>query len=219
MPMYPLVAAALVTGLLLSIPDPHQPHLLQPPTRSVELPAPSFIELPPADPEPRKTWSKEAVDVARVCVNEANFNLEVNDCAAIFFVLKYHADRRGISLSAMARKYSSSVFDPDRPRRGWVPNLRADLKRPRRWKSSWAWEGVADQKWRARLDEVEDLREGKAGNPCPYPVFHWGTPNHPTDAARIRRGIARGFWHPVDCGPTLNVFLAPGREEKVGGLL
>lgn len=208
-----LIIAALIVWVLLLIPERHQHGLLGAPTE-VQMASryPSFSHAPEA--APHGSWSGDVLAVARVCVNEAGFNLETNDCAAIFHVIKYHADRRGISLSDMARRYSSSVFNLDRPHRTWVPNLRGDLRRPRGWNPSWDWDGHGKKRWMDRLSEVESLSAGQLENPCPYEVFHWGSPGHPVDAARIKRGVDRGFWHPVDCGPTLNVFLAPGREKR-----
>lgn len=169
------------------------------------------VLLEEEEEEKTPTWSKDAWSVAKVCVNEAGFRTDTNDCEAIYSVLSWQADRRNISLDRMARIYSKSVFNPDREHRGWVPNLRKDLEQPRSWPSTADWYGVSQSRWKHRLDSVQGYIDNDSPGPCEKPVFHWGTENHPVDRERIQRGIARGYWHPVDCGPTLNTFLAPGK--------
>lgn len=151
-------------------------------------------------------------DLARICVNEAGFRMDVNDCKAIVYIIRKRANLAGTSIHDMARSYSTSVFDLNRKRRGWIPNLRMDLGVPERWPhSDQLWERRYKRLWKARLDEVRRALL-RRNSPCEKSVFHWGTPNHPVDAARIERGIARGYWHPVNCGKTLNTFLARGPE-------
>lgn len=159
-------------------------------------------------------WTSEVEAIARVCVHEAGLEAvddegePINDCGAIAQVARYHAERfpqhRG-SAEAAIRGYSSRTFDRARTDgRRWVAWMTLDLAQPRGWSASMTWN---PELWRAKLDEVSAVLAGTAPAPCPEPVFHWGGPR--VDHERIERGIERGFWRRVDCGNTLNTFLAP----------
>lgn len=145
--------------------------------------------------------STDAPVLARVSVGEAGWDPSTGDAAAITHVLKRRAERRGVSVSRMARWYSTGHFDASRHRRRWVAGLTASATRPPGWPSGLPWRDGYRQRWLAMVDHVEAVLRGDVPNPCPG-ADHWGAP-YGIDMERARRA----GWHRVQCTTqTLNVF-------------
>lgn len=170
-------------------------------------------ELAELVPEPGERWPGEVVAIARACVNEADLERvrdgqPMKDCGAIVQVARWHAANKphyGGSNERAIRRLSRRTFDRARTDgRRWVAWLTVDLAQPRGWPGGVTWRA---ERWEATLVEVAEHMSGVRPPPCPEDVFHWGGPH--VDAERIERGVARRYWRIVDCGGTLNTFLAP----------
>ena len=173
--------------------------------------------VPPAHATQPARWSTDAHALARICWSERDARVDTDDCGMIYDVHATQARMRNQTLSQRLERYAHhSSPGQARRYRSWVPFLRLDLQEPDRWPQSRRWSRVGrdginpQQAWEQTLDEAQRLVVGTQLSPCVAPVFHWGGPR--VDRVRIERGIARGFWHPVDCGTTLNTPLGPGRD-------
>jgi len=153
--------------------------------------------------------AREALDLARVCVSEASFELGP-DCPAIAAVLR----RRPFGgISEAAARYSPRVVGARPPRTSrqvWIAGLRADLAEPVGWPASagpWThYRGL----WRAILASARTLVEAE-NVPCSVPPDHWGGPMDRARAARL--GYRR-----IDCGKTRNDFYTdPTTTRRRGG--
>jgi hypothetical protein len=150
-------------------------------------------------------YSTDAIALARVCVSEAGWTYD-GDCPAIYEVLKFHAQHRGISFVQFARAYSDRVFDRRRSdRRRWIAWLSPTFERPRGWPSRvLTWERGAEL-WRERLDHAEGIIRGDVEQPCQKTPHHWGA-RYGVDRTRAERAIEEGRWEVVNCGHTRNAF-------------
>lgn len=151
--------------------------------------------------------------LARLCVSEAGWNMDVGDCPAIYAAIKNRAAVRGISWTAQARAYSGRVYDRTRTgRRRWIAWLSPTLDRPRGWPDAAVrWERGAEL-WRARLEEAAKIIAGELAAPCADTVEHWGC-RYGVDLRRARRALAEGRWSVAECGETLNTFYAVRRAQ------
>ena len=171
------------------------------------------VDVPPAVVEPVERWSPEVVAIARACVNETEFatadpERHLNDCGAIAQVAIWHSEHHGQyqhePLRAIQRLSRKSYDRSRTDGRSWIAWMNTDLTRPQGYYRSVTWSPEA---WEAILDRVAGHFDGSIPFPCSEPVFHWGGPV--VDGDRIAAGKANNYWHEVDCGPTLNTFLAP----------
>jgi hypothetical protein len=141
--------------------------------------------------------------LAQLCASEAGIAPVTNDCPAIHAVITRRAEVLGVSWPRAARAYAGNVFNRRRTdSRRWIAWLRPDARKPHGWPSSARWRPSA---WKARLDESARIWSGELTHACNGRPDHWG--GRHVDHARIVRGIRRGYWRRLDCGPTLNVVL------------
>lgn len=137
----------------------------------------------------------DALALARVCVNEAGWDV-TDDCAGILAVLRSRQQRIGLrTIAGTAAVYSTRVFDKSRAdRRAWVAWLDDAATPPRGWPRNVDWP-THRAKWRAMVEHAALLltQHDACG------AHHWGGPMD--DARAIRAG-----WAPVDCGETRNHF-------------
>lgn len=134
--------------------------------------------------------------LAQVCVWEAGFSTETNDCAAIAQVLR----TRGLYDARGFRAYSTIGRHRTRP---WVVQLRADMAQPLGWSERLSWPSHA-RRW-ARVLRVAQHVHTHRPRPCERGTDHWAAPGHNTDGMiRSGRRVAR-------CGRVRNVFWTKGR--------
>ncbi|MFW6086401.1 MAG: hypothetical protein ACODAG_04290 [Myxococcota bacterium] len=149
-------------------------------------------EQPPRPPD--------QLALAKVCASEASIQTETDDCAAIAQVLRRRA--RGSSLGAMARAYSSRVFDRSRgDGRRWIAHLGPTGVQPEGWPERLPWASTWRARWMALYRHAGAILRGEVPSPCERPPDHWGGD---MDDWRARKA----GWFPVDCGQTLNHFWA-----------
>lgn len=115
---------------------------------------------------------------------------------AIGTLAAYH----GISWTESACRYSDRLFAGRTERAPWILRLDRSGEAPRGWPRTTSWE-VAGPQWSALLDHTEAIERGEVEPVCSEPVSDWGDAH--VDGDRIARGIARGFWRRVDCGPNV----------------
>ena len=129
----------------------------------------------------------------------------VGDAAAIFHVIRRRSERGGRTWLASARAYSPRALGrrPLGPgaRRGWIPHLRLDGRRPERWPARIPWSRYRPD-WRRALDHAQQVVEGRVPDPCPG-ADGWGMRTG-TEYTNPRDVWA---WREVPCSaPTLNAF-------------
>jgi len=146
----------------------------------------------------------DAEACARVSVGEAGWDPATGDAAAITNVLRRRAERRGVSISRMARLYSTGHFDGARSRRRWIAGLTLAASRPSGWPAQLAWRGDYRARWLAMVEHVRSVLRGEVPDPCPG-ADHWGGPMDDWRAERAG-------WARVECrSPTRNRFWRSGR--------
>lgn len=138
--------------------------------------------------------------LARVCVHEAGWE-SVDDCAAIWEVLRAGAERGGYSVRVYALAYSGRALR-GQTSRPWVAELNEEGSRPRSWPTTWqgrphpGW-GAFRTRWLALLEACRLIVAGEVRSSCEDQPHDWGGP---VDDRRARRlGLIR-----IDCGETLN---------------
>lgn len=135
--------------------------------------------------------------VSRVCASEIGLTGEHEECAAIHAVLRGRADRAGISLVAMARAYSSRVFDLDRsdPRR-WVAHLRVDGREPAGWPDVASWSHHRPR-WLALYEAAGAILRGELEHGCEAGALdYWGMS---LEGSIDMRRAERAGWTRVEC--------------------
>jgi hypothetical protein len=151
--------------------------------------------------------------LARICVSEAGFQTDTNDCAAIHQVLDRR--KRSGSLLRIMRLYSSRAFDRTRDdSRRWVSWLHLGRRAPRGWPARTP-SGARHPEWlhfrplwRNVLEHAANILRGEVGDPCQQRPDHWGS-RYGIDLERARRA----GWEEVDCGPTSNAFWRVPRAQ------
>ena len=160
----------------------------------------------------------DALVLARVCANEAGWDA-LDDCAAIYDVLRGGAARHGMTLRAFAHAYSGRALR-GQTSRPWMAALREDGGEPLGWPTMRtvrtggvvrverhpSWSGYRAQ-WLALLDYARALVSGAVTSRCEEPPHDWGGDMDHERAERI--GLI-----PVACGTTRNTFyLRPSLVE------
>lgn len=153
----------------------------------------------------------DALVLARVCAHEAGWDA-LDDCAAIYDVLRGGAERHGMTLRAYAYAYSGRALR-GQTSRPWMGALREDGGEPLGWPSMRlvrmpggvsrverhpSWSGYRAQ-WLALLDYARALVSGAVVSRCEEPPHDWGGSMDHERAERI--GLI-----PVVCGETRNTF-------------
>lgn len=164
------------------------------------------LDSPHAGAQPGSSHSQVQLALARICVSEAGFQTETNDCAAIHQVLKGRKGRG--SLLRIMRLYSSRTFDRERTdKRRWIAFLNPRGMEPKGWPERTA-AGTPHPEWRHYRDlwmdmqeHVADVVSGEVSSPCSKEPDHWGS-RYGIDLRRAKRA----GWKEVDCGETLNAF-------------
>lgn len=145
----------------------------------------------------------DAEACARVAVGEAGWDPATGDAAAITHVLRRRAERRDVSISRMARLYSTGHFDGSRSRRRWIVGLTLAASRPSGWPAQLAWRGDYRARWLAMVEHVRSVLRGEVEDPCSGEADHWGSRSE--QLPDIHRARAAG-WEQLDCGATANAF-------------
>ncbi len=147
------------------------------------------------------------IALARIAVSESGWDGK-RDRVAIWHLLQRRADRHGMSLGAMARAYSTRVFDPrrDDPRR-WVAMLDArhaitGSRAPESFPARLSWARYRNS-WVTILAHADAFLGGHTSDPCGTPPDHWGMSL--PGSIDFRRAVGAG-WERVDCGSTANAF-------------
>ena len=135
----------------------------------------------------------------RAVVAEATW-LE-RDHRAILHVLARRADRAGITVDEMARRYVSALKRPIA--RTWVLELEPHCEQPLSWPAHLDWEAHRIQ-CELTVERVRAFLAGDSIDPCRGRATQWGAPNLASDLERA----ARAPWRRVDCGKTANIFYA-----------
>lgn len=128
-----------------------------------------------------------AVDLARVCVSEAGWNI-TPDCAGILSALRNRADKVGTSLPSMMRAYSRNVFNIARSdRRRWLAHLDSRGTKPEGWPAHVSWD-VHRPKWQAMIVHARELLADDSHYPT---AEHWGMTSGPDLERALRAGWIR----------------------------
>jgi len=145
--------------------------------------------------------------LAQLCASEAGLRTDVGDCPAIYHVIRRRSERSGLSWIAMARRYSTRVYDAERTgSRRYLPHLRLDGRRPRHWPEGHSWARYRPR-WLALVDHSRAVVAGEVEDPCPG-ALHWG--GRMDDHRAVRAG-----WSRVECSaPTLNRFWDGVRRRR-----
>lgn len=142
--------------------------------------------------------------LARIVVGEAGFDATPEDVAAHHAVIVSRAERLGVSYKRAASLYAPRHVGVVASRRPWIAELDESMGRPTSWPPTASW-SVHKPKWARLLELAGQVHRGELEHACDGEPHHWGGPV--VDRDRIERGIARGYWRRIDCGPTRNVFL------------
>lgn len=145
--------------------------------------------------------TSEALALGWLTYSEAGVD-GLEDAAALYEAIATMAEHRGSSWAESACAYSRRLFGGTTSRAPWILGLDRSGEAPRGWPSTSSW-AVAAPQWAALLEHTEAIVRGDVPRPCR--ASDWGHPE--VDAARIRRGVRRGWWEIRDCGETRNVFL------------
>jgi hypothetical protein len=150
----------------------------------------SPARVPAADGEGAIARTEPATLLAQACWLEATYRHD--DCAAIVHVIKRRAARAGVSVAAMAVRYSA--LDSGTERAAQALRLPAGL------------DAAELPKWHALTSVVEGALSGRVKSPCGR-ADHWGARNLPRDRDRARKAIDEGRWRLLGC-TTANAFYA-----------
>lgn len=160
----------------------------------------SFCMDEPRAHASQSPWTPGEVSIARLCVAERGFDVDVFDCQAIAGVMQRRAERQGMrTYQYVTRHWTPRVM---RSHRRYVRYLRPDFERPARWPSDMYW-GDYRQAWATTLMQVHNALEAPLLCSPGQPDV-WGGPR--VDRHLIRERIRSGCRR-VSCGRTANVFL------------
>lgn len=156
----------------------------------------------------------DALVLARICVSESGFPRWdatadegvgawqfSDDCRSIAEVIRWGAERRGLSFSVYARAYARGVFNEQSTRsRAYVGDLEPDGSTPRRWPGGnhphWS---RYRQSWLAMYQHAQWLVTEGLPTSCSETPTDWG--------GRVDRARAEALqMHEISCGQTHNFF-------------
>lgn len=147
-----------------------------------------------------------AILLARIVIGEAGFDATRDDVAAHHAVIASRAERMRVRYTTAAGLYSPRHTGVAKSLRPWIAQLDRSGDRPEAWPSSASWT-VHRPKWERVLELAGKAVGGELPHQCDGQPHHWGSPTHPNDQSRIKRGIRRGFWRVIECPGTKNTFL------------
>lgn len=147
-----------------------------------------------------------ALLLARIVIGECGFDATPADVAAHHAVIESRAERMRVRYTTAAGLYSPRHTGVATSRRPWIAQLSADLRRPAAWPDGASWERHRP-KWERVLGLAVEAVEGRLPHRCDGEPHFWGSPTHPNDQSRIKRGIRRGFWRVIECPGAKNTFL------------
>lgn len=130
--------------------------------------------------------------LARVCVNEAGFNVQDQECAAIHYILKTRAEKTGRTYERQAHLYAPSAWRRT-GRNGWISRLSVSLARPAGFPVQLDWNSVYKSRWRRALVVARRVLSRDIEPRCTSD--HWGAKHGPF----YERAKARG-WREVCLG-------------------
>ena len=146
-----------------------------------------------------------AAEFVHAAVAEADWS--ASDRAAIWHVLKRRADRAGVSMEAMLRRYVSAFRVRPSARIRWVMELEPTCSQPAHWPSNQAWPHYQPKCLQA-FSDAQAFASGVLTDPCPG-ATHFGGMRLAADHARAATAVAAGRWRVVRCAkPTVNTFFA-----------
>ncbi len=144
----------------------------------------------------------DEIAIVRLCASEASIR-DSDDCRVIASIVRYQAGRRGMSPARyVARYHHRHTQSRSRP---WLGELDARLTMPPSWPDDrvpWATRG------RPAMLRLLDVVRAEDGHGCDRQPVTWGGT---VDRERIARMTASG-WRVVQCGRTVNTFLARGER-------
>ncbi len=143
--------------------------------------------------------------LARLTYHEEG-NGSLDGAGALFDTIATLAAATGRTWIQTACRYSRRLWSGRTARAPWILGLDGGDRAPRGWPStsSWAEEGPT---FAALLAHSTRVVSGEVSSPCEIGPHDWG--GLPEDGARIDRGVRRGWWAVVDCGPNVHgVYLA-----------
>lgn len=151
--------------------------------------------------------------LARIVVGEAGWQATPDDVAAHHAAIESRAANLRVSYVRGAQIHSPKhTGEEPNLKRPWIAELELSARRPPSLRAKWApWR---KGHWERLVGLARQAHRGALAHRCEAKPTYWGSPTHPVDQARIRRGIASGFWRVVDCGDTANVFLALERQRR-----
>ena len=146
-----------------------------------------------------------AVLLAQACWLEAGWSPA--DCAAIAYVIRARAARRGSTFTEMLVAYSA--IDADSPRATFARQL-PDGDEP-------TWNARTNARWRQLRRHAAAVLAGNVRNPC-VGARDWGARNLPNDVRRAVKAIEAGRWRVVTCTEqTANAFYRRAARAADGG--
>lgn len=192
---------------------PSNPPVMEPipvPDTPVVAPAPSDPnELPDASVD-LPGLRRLQLALARICVSEAGFQTQSNDCTLIYHVLRGRS-RTGELTMGIMRAYAGMAFNENRTdSRRWILHLNHAFEEPREWSET------VTIPWSARRAGFIDVyhhagmlvRTRPTSTPCGVRVSHWGARGFRREQ-HLRQG-----WRLVRCGNTHNDFwYVPSRRD------
>lgn len=146
--------------------------------------------------------------LARTCVSERGWELETDDCSAIYAVALRRIEIRGGTLFQALRQLSPRLHGRTAIRRAWLRGLNRDGDRPSSWPSHVSWEHHRPL-WLATLEEADALVAGERTHVCSELPSAWGSHEDVSHVLAGHENMLR--WVDVDCGNTRN---RVGRWER-----
>lgn len=134
--------------------------------------------------------------LVRMVVSEAGWN--AIDHSAILHLIRRRAEVAGISIEAMARKYSAPFKVAPTDRLKWTLSLEPSCSEPSGWPSSLNWSDY-EQRCVETFARIDSFVRGELPDPCAGNADHFGSEQ---DHYRAKRA----GWRRVSCGKTANRF-------------
>lgn len=143
----------------------------------------------------------------QLCISEASVR-RTNDCRAIKYITERRAAARGLGVHEyVTTRHTRHIRSPTRP---WIGELDHSFERPESWPEGMPWDGPNGG--REGVLRVLHTVQTSDGHGCAEAPLDWGGPR--VDCANLQARV-NGDWHKVDCGDTLNVFLARGHRTPI----